>query len=536
MGRTACLLILAFLLGFTFHRSQFFPYTQIRSTARMIRAEFEPEKDSARAILDRQYVTDQEHLAFDRHLDSVLLPLRLQGIRISEQFGFPKGAGAITAVYNSIVILDRLGNLYGWQPGHPVKNLEYPPLPNHVLDYLQSAAEPQINDRRFRAYHVVFVPSLCSLAVSHEAFDTSVQKSRISVSLIPIDTKTLKPTGDWKVIFVGDPEPTGPNEQGGGGLAVRDPYELYLGIGDYDQTDRHNDWAPPQDPRSTFGKIIEVDLRTGDHKIVSSGHRNPEGLAVLEDGRLDSTEQGPYGGDELNEIREGENYGWPNVTLGTAYGAYTWNDHSVVGSHADYAQPAYAWLPSIGVSSLLQVKHFGKAWDGDLLVASLKSQSLFRLRDHAYVEYAEPIFVGQRIRDLAELERGDIALWTDDAQLAILTVDATRLVSDTRNHRHKEDEIQHECLYCHHFGPTSPSDFAPTLTGLFERKIASDNFRYSPGLRTQNGVWTEDKLRIFLSDPGKFAPGTGMPSRDLSKQQIEEVIRELESENPRRGQ
>ena len=507
MKRTASLLTVAFLLGFTFHRFKFFPYTQVKHAATTIEAAFQPEKASASSMIDRQYVTDREHLSFDRRVDSVLLPLRLQGIRISEQFGFPKGAGAITAVDNSIIILDRLGNLYGWRPdGRPVKNLEFPPLPNHVMDYVASSPEARIDDRRFRAYHVAFVPRLCSLAVSHESFDTSLGKSRLSVSLIPIDAKTLKPTGDWKVVFLGDPEPDGPNEQGGGGLAVRDPYELYLGVGDY-QTDPYADSPPPQDPHSTFGKIIELDLQTGDHKILSRGHRNPEGLAVLEDGRLDSVEQGPNGGDELNEIREGQNYGWPNVTLGTAYGAYTWKQHSLVGSHAGYTQPAYAWLPSIGVSSLLQVKHFGKVWDGDLLVASLKSQSLFRLRDHTNVEYSEPIFVGQRIRDLAELDNGDIALWTDDAQLVMLTVDAPRLLSDTRHDGHQDDGLQNECLYCHHLGPTNPSDFAPTLTGLFERKIASDDFRYSSGLRTKDGVWTEDKLRAFLSDPGKFAPG-----------------------------
>ena len=79
---------------------------------------------------------------------------------------------------------------------------------------------------------------------------------------------------------------------------------------------------------------------------------------------------------------------------------------------------------------MLEVKGFDKRWDGDLLVTSLKAQTLFRLRwNHDRVGYSEPIWIGQRLRDIAQLEDGTIALWTDDSQILFLSPDGQRLAS-----------------------------------------------------------------------------------------------------------
>ena len=91
-----------------------------------------------------------------------------------------------------------------------------------------------------------------------------------------------------------------------------------------------------QDMNSKMGKVLEIDLNTRDVKIISLGHRNPEGLIVTTDGTLLSTEHGPAGGDELNVIVEGANYGWPIVTFGTDYGSYGWHGTKFVGEHAGY--------------------------------------------------------------------------------------------------------------------------------------------------------------------------------------------------------
>src|SRR5262249_31167125 len=132
--------------------------------------------------------------------------------------------------------------------------------------------------------------------------------------------------------------------------------------------------------------------------------------------QLFSTEHGARGGDELNVIAEGSNYGWPNVTLGTGYDSYNWEvGRSLVGTHAEYTAPLFAWVPSIAVLQLIEVNNCHPRWDGDLLVGSLKASSLYRLRLEAgRVLYSEPIWIGQKIRDIAQTINGIIVLWTDD--------------------------------------------------------------------------------------------------------------------------
>ena len=120
-----------------------------------------------------------------------------------------------------------------------------------------------------------------------------------------------------------------------------------------------------QDDNSKFGKILEIDKKELIEKIndsskklklniFSKGHRVPQGLVLL-NGKIFNTEHGPKGGDELNLIMKGKNYGWPKVSYGTNYlkdnggdgSAYSIN-HKLNG----FEEPVFAFVPSIGISSL----------------------------------------------------------------------------------------------------------------------------------------------------------------------------------------
>ena len=79
---------------------------------------------------------------------------------------------------------------------------------------------------------------------------------------------------------------------------------------------------------------------------------------ISTNGELISTEHGPRGGDELNIIKSGRNYGWPEVTLGTQYLSYSWPYNKKQGRHEGFESPIFSWSPSIAVSNLIEVRDF----------------------------------------------------------------------------------------------------------------------------------------------------------------------------------
>ena len=249
------------------------------------------------------------------------------------------------------------------------------------------------------------------------------------------------------------------------GWPIAETGSSYLTIGDHYVTEP----KVSEDSSTTFGKTIEIDLTTNKWRQFTKGHRNQQGLTFLKSGKLFSTEHGPYGGDELNVIKEGRDYGWPNVTLGTDYNSYQWNvGTSPVGSHSGYEAPLFAWMPSVAVTQLIEVGNFNPRWNGDLLVGTLKASSLYRLRlQDGRVLYSERIWIGQRIRDIAQTDDGTILLWTDDTQLLFVTVDKDQLAVQRRTPNIVGSAVASaNCLSCHHFGSTNPSDCAPSLSNL----------------------------------------------------------------------
>lgn len=136
--------------------------------------------------------------------------------------------------------------------------------------------------------------------------------------------------------------------------------------------------------------------------IYTYGNRNPQGLVVADDGVIYSTEHGPRGGDELNIISKGNNYGWPKISFSINY-----SDMPLVmpwpSGEEKFTMPVYRWLPSIAVCGLDVVRggEFAK-WKGDLLAGGLASNTVRRVRveQGKFVE-EEDIFFGMgRVRDV----------------------------------------------------------------------------------------------------------------------------------------
>jgi glucose/arabinose dehydrogenase len=121
--------------------------------------------------------------------------------------------------------------------------------------------------------------------------------------------------------------------------------------------------------------------------MFSYGHRNPQGLTLNpQTGDIWETEHGPKGGDEINIISKGVNYGWPTYSIGINYnGTTVSNDHKAEG----IKEPIFTWTPSIGVCGItfINSENF-KSWNGNFLATGLAGQKLYRfvIKDNKVVE------------------------------------------------------------------------------------------------------------------------------------------------------
>ncbi|MEM8699175.1 MAG: PQQ-dependent sugar dehydrogenase, partial [Pseudomonadota bacterium] len=177
-----------------------------------------------------------------------------------------------------------------------------------------------------------------------------------------------------------------------------------------------------QDPARHNGKLIRINrdgsapadnpFLGGPHRpeVWTTGHRNPQGLATAEDGTLWTNSHGARGGDEVNLIEKGRNYGWPVISYGRHY---TYGRIGEGTAKPGLEQPKFYWDPSIAPSGM--VVYSGKLfpdWAGDIFVGSLKFDMIARLdRDGAEIRGEERLFEDAytRIRDIREGPNG--ALW-----------------------------------------------------------------------------------------------------------------------------
>ena len=189
-------------------------------------------------------------------------------------------------------------------------------------------------------------------------------------------------------------------------------------------------FTPAQDMQSTSGKIVrlhddgsipednpfvnyrdENPLVDGEGvypQIWSLGHRNPLGMAIDLDGKLWVIEMGPKGGDELNLIQRGGNYGYPVVSNGDHYDGREIPDHD---THPEFIAPAAWWTPVIspGYLAIVEGKQFAD-WRGNALAAGLSSEALIRIEiDGNQAREVERYNMGARIRSV--MEGPDGALW-----------------------------------------------------------------------------------------------------------------------------
>ena len=193
-------------------------------------------------------------------------------------------------------------------------------------------------------------------------------------------------------------------------------------------------FTPAQDMQQNLGKIVRLNddgsvpadnpfaERGGvTAQIWSLGHRNPLGLAFDAQGQLWNVEMGPMGGDELNRVRRGANYGYPLVSNGSHYGGADIPDHD---TRPDLAAPAVFWNPVISPSSLLFYSgDVFPQWRGNAFIGGLSSESLVRIevRADGSAREAQRFRMGERIRAVEQGPDGALWLLEDAGRLLRLT-------------------------------------------------------------------------------------------------------------------
>lgn len=182
---------------------------------------------------------------------------------------------------------------------------------------------------------------------------------------------------------------------------------------------------PAQDMAANLGKVLRLNddgSVPGDNpfadkagvtaQIWSLGHRNPLGIAFDASGQLWDIEMGPKGGDELNRVDRGANYGYPTVSNGDHYDGKPIPDHD---TRPDFARPALWWTPVISPGDMIFYSGaMFPAWKGSALIAGLSSKALVRVAfDGGRAREAERFEMGARIREVEQAPDGAVWLLED---------------------------------------------------------------------------------------------------------------------------
>lgn len=234
---------------------------------------------------------------------------------------------------------------------------------------------------------------------------------------------------DVEVIYRQKPKVTGGGHFGSR-IAFRSDRTLYVTLGERQK------FTPAQDLATTLGKVIRINrdgtippdnpsIIGAEPEIMSYGHRNPQGAAIRPGGDdLWVTEHGPQGGDEINKIVAGGNYGWPVVSYGCNYGDPVSDACRIGGGvHApNYIEPVSYWVPvSIAPSGMIFYTGTGfPQWQGHLFLGALAGTALWRVEINNDQEVLrERLFFepNERIRDVEQGPDGWIYLLTDSGKL-----------------------------------------------------------------------------------------------------------------------
>jgi len=299
-------------------------------------------------------------------------------------------------------------------------------LSNKKLTKLASliSANRRVNDSRFAINDIAVLSqsqSAANLLISYPRLGLQRDCVEVVVENVNYDriNQKIKRVKTW---LVTKPcVPISAVQHTSGRFAVIDSKSAYVTIGDLGYTQISN-----RKKRGDLGSIFKVSS-TSVSKF-SQGHRNAQGILLYNGKDLLAAEHGPRGGDELNLIKAGTDYGWPFVTYGQPYGSGDYVRPTKTGTHAGFVEPLKYWVPSIAPTELVQLPKSGWGdWNNQLVLGTLREQVLvFMAIDERFVvTNTVNVDIGERIRDLEVLSTGELVATTDSGQLLVINQKAS---------------------------------------------------------------------------------------------------------------
>ena len=275
-------------------------------------------------------------------------------------------------------------------------------------------------DRNFSSNHRIFFVYMRNVDVDNCGI-------AVASATLNEDAGTLSSV---TTILQSQPMPNRGTSQSGSRIAIDPNGNLFVAIGDRSTGDPIPLQA--QNPQTLLGKIVHItpegrpapgNPTIGLPEIWSMAHRTPQGLTFAPDGRLWEIEHGPRGGDELNLIERGKNYGWPVIVHGINYPGTKIGEAIV--EKAGLEQPRYYWDPVIAPSGLAFYRgNLFPQWRTSVLVGGMTGRALFRLElgkdDRVVNEEALLVDLNERIRDVRVFPDGAVYVLTDGANGKLL--------------------------------------------------------------------------------------------------------------------
>ena len=278
----------------------------------------------------------------------------------------------------------------------------------------------RLNDSRFAITDIAVLTettNAAQLLISYPRYNSARDCVTVVVHSYQANFGAQPSLKRGKLWFQSNPcVPVGAVQHAAGRMEVIDSKSVYLTIGDLGYPE-----IGDKSKRGTLGSVMQISA----NKVIqiSSGHRNAQGILLI--GKdLYTSEHGPRGGDELNLIQPGIDYGWPTVTYGEKYSIGDYVKPTNPESHNGFRKPLTYWVPSVAPTELIQLPTDSAwgPWSSSIVMGTLREESLIfiQMKNKRVVGQMQTVNVDERIRDMDLTKDGAIIATTDSGKLLII--------------------------------------------------------------------------------------------------------------------